>query len=270
MRISQGRISRQEYEAVMVAARKPIVTCPPGRIPAPPPQQLEPVIHASHSIKGWLAYYWQKLHLPPNELGRLAVTQDRQEYMCWTGKRLQAMVLGCYCYLPPPHMPGRSHRRSRKPSLTPPLPAFEEALHPPSPSTPTPQAGGRHLIFIEPDMQPQSIEVTVAHELIHLADRVNGTPRRHRHHGYDSIAADEAAITGYALEDLRRLLHEESMRRERARRARRPLRYLYECPNCGKQYPRSRRYSQAVSCSNCDKSYNPLYRLALRTSPGTS
>ena len=113
-------------------------------------------------------------------------------------------------------------------------------------------------------MQPQSIEVTVAHELIHLADRVNGTPRRHRHHGFDSIAADEAAITGYSLEDLRLLLHEESMRRERVRRQRRPIRYLYECPNCGKQYPRTRRYAQAVSCSKCDKTYNPRYRLALR------
>ena len=105
----------------------------------------------------------------------------------------------------------------------------------------------------------------MAHELKHQADRVNGTPRRHRHHGYDSIAADEAAITGYALEELRVVLHEESARRERLRRERRPIRYLYECPNCGKQYPRTRRYSQAVSCSSCDKSYNPLFKLSLRT-----
>ena len=113
-------------------------------------------------------------------------------------------------------------------------------------------------------MQPKSIEVTVAHELIHLADRVNGKPRRHHHHGYDSIASDEAAITGYDLVELRCLLHEESMRREHMRRARRPIRYLYECPNCGKQYPRARRYSQAVSCSTCDSRYNPQFRLLLR------
>ncbi len=125
--------------------------------------------------------------------------------------------------------------------------------------------GHRHFIFIEPEMQPQSIEVTVAHELIHLADRVNGTPRRHRHHGYDSIAADEAAVTGYSLEDLRRLLNEESQRREAQRRARRPIRYLYECPDCGKEYPRTRRYSQAVSCSCCDKHYNPHFRLRLKS-----
>lgn len=142
------------------------------------------------------------------------------------------------------------------------MPGFEEfhnaAARPLKPSH-------RHLIFIEPDMQPQSIEVTVAHELIHLADRVNGTPRRHRHHGYDSIAADEAAVTGYNLEELRHLLHEESARREHQRRARRPIRYLYQCPNCGREYPRARRYSHAVSCSHCDKSYNPRFRLQLKT-----
>jgi predicted SprT family Zn-dependent metalloprotease len=172
------------------------------------------------------------------------------------------MVLGCYCYLPGGYSPSKGvrapvHTRARKPAQALPLPIFEETLQLNLP-------GHRHLIFIEPDMQSQSIEVTVAHELIHLADRVNGTPRRHRHHGYDSIAADEAAITGYGLEELRRLLHEESMRREGMRRQRRPIRYLYECPNCGKQYPRTRRYAQAVSCSKCDKTYNPRYRLSLR------
>jgi predicted SprT family Zn-dependent metalloprotease len=113
-------------------------------------------------------------------------------------------------------------------------------------------------------MQSKSIEVTVAHELIHLTDRVNGTPRRHKHHGYDSIAVDEAAVTGYPVVELRQLLHEESMRRECLRRELRPIRYFYECPNCGKEYPRARRYSQSASCSSCDKSYNPEFRLMLR------
>ena len=202
----------------MVAARTSVA-------PMPPPRKADPIIHGSREIAHWLTHYWQKLQLPAHELSRLAITQDRSEYTRWTGKRLNTMVLGCYCYLPAPH---------------------------------------RHLIFVEPGMQPQSIEVTVAHELIHLADRVHGTPRRHRHHGYDSIAADEAAITGYPLEDLRRLLHEESLRREHIRRERRPIRYLYECPSCGKQYPRARRYSHSVSCSNCDKKYNPNYKLQLR------
>jgi hypothetical protein len=206
-------------------------------IPTPPLLQAEPVIHGKQAvIEHWLLYYWKKLQLAEHEFNLLAITQDRQEYMLWTGKRLNTMTLGCYCYLPAQPARKRSAEQSRH----------------------------RHLIFVEPDMQPKSIEVTVAHELIHLADRVNGTPRRHRHHGYDSIAADEAAITGYGLEELRTLLHEESAHREQARRERRPIRYLYECPNCGKTYPRTRRYSQAVSCSSCDKSYNPRFRLVFQ------
>ena len=224
---------------MMVAARTPVK-------PAPPAEVAELIIHGSPVIEHWLKHYWKKLKLPEAELSRVAITQDRQEYMQWTGKRLNVLVLGCYCYLPPQPL---ARTRSARQMLFP-----REDV----------QTSHRHLIFIEPDMQPKSIEVTVAHELIHLADRVRGTPRRHRHHGYDSIAADEAAVTGYDLEDLRRLLHEESAHREQLRRQRRPIRYLYECPNCGKQYPRARRYSQAVSCSSCDKTYNPLYRLALK------
>ncbi len=209
-------------------------------IPMPPPKQEEPIIHGDRStLQRWLMHYWEKLQLPTAELRLLAITQDRQEFKQWTGKRLNSMALGCYCYIKP-----LSASRQSK------VLSGEQAAH-------------RHVIFIEPDMQPQSIEVTVAHELIHLADRVNGTPRRHRHHGYDSIAADEAAITGYTLEDLRILLHAESATRERIRRERRPIRYLYECPNCGKKYPRTRRYSQAVSCSSCDTSYNPRFKLLL-------
>jgi hypothetical protein len=203
-------------------------------------------VHGSDRVEHWLDFYWRKLQLPQQELGHLAITQDRREFTRWTGKRLNVMALGCYCYLPTP-VPTRR-----------PLPGVLE-LKPAAPAH-------RHLIFIEPDMQPRAIEVTVAHELIHLADRVNGTPRRHRHHGYDSIAADEAAVTGYSLEELRRLLNEESQQREAQRRARRPIRYLYECPGCGKEYPRTRRYSQAVSCSCCDKRYNPYFRLRLKPS----
>ncbi len=211
-------------------------------MPKPPLIQNGPVIHGNEAIiTHWLTHYWQKLHLPTHELPLLAVTQNRQEYKNWTGKRLNVMALGCYCYVPAPSI---SMRRAPKA-------VYEE------------QRKHRHLIFIEPAMQSKSIEVTIAHELIHLADRVNGTPRRHRHHGYDSIAADEAAITGYALEDLRALLHEESIRREQVRRELHPIRYLYKCPNCGKKYPRVRQYSQPVSCSSCDKSYNPQFKLVL-------
>ena len=227
----------------MVAARKLARS-----VPTPPPRQAGAIVHGEESITDWLNYYWHKLRLPAHELSHLAITQDRREFSRWTGKRLNIMALGCYCYLPGPS----ASRRSLLAHL------------PVSTDLKTSVPGHRHLIFIEPDMQPRSIEVTVAHELIHLADRVNGTPRRHHHHGYDSIAADEAAVTGYSLEELRHLLNEESLRRESVRRARRPIRYFYECPQCGKEYPRTRRYSQAVSCSSCDKSYNPQFRLRLR------
>lgn len=222
----------------MVGVRKPARVAP-----APPPRQAGAVIHGSEAVAGWLDHYWRKLRLPERELSHLAITQERREFTRWTGKRLNILALGCYCYLPA--------RRSL-------------LVHSPTSELRAGGADHRHLIFIEPDMQPRSIEVTVAHELIHLADRVNGTPRRHRHHGYDSIAADEAAVTGYSLEELRCLLNDESQRRDAQRRVRRPIRYLYECPGCGKQYPRTRRYSQAVSCSSCDKRYNPLFRLRLR------
>jgi predicted SprT family Zn-dependent metalloprotease len=106
--------------------------------------------------------------------------------------------------------------------------------------------------------------VTVAHELIHLADRVRGQPRRHRCHGYDSISVDEAAVTGYPPEDLRALLREETTRREKAARAVRPIRYIYVCPRCGKEYQRVRRYPRAVSCGTCDHAFNPAYALVLK------
>src|SRR5579864_9673792 len=100
-------------EAVMVAARRP-------SMPAPPPRQVGPIIYGSPLIQHWLTHYWQKLQLPAQELNRWAITQDRQEYMRWTGKRLNIMVLGCYCYLPGPSASRTPHAlrisRTRKAS----------------------------------------------------------------------------------------------------------------------------------------------------------
>src|SRR5438128_11312508 len=109
----------------MVAARRAI-------LPAPPPRQAGPIINGSPLIQHWLTLYWQKLQLPAQELSRLAITQDRQEYMCWTGKRLNSMVLGCYCYLPASRTTS-THVRKPAPLQT--LPGFNgvrtQPLHAP-------------------------------------------------------------------------------------------------------------------------------------------
>ncbi|HEX3642467.1 MAG TPA: hypothetical protein VHV10_14340, partial [Ktedonobacteraceae bacterium] len=101
--------------------------------PMPPPKQEQPIIHGDRStLQHWLMHYWEKLQLPTAELRLLAITQDRQEFKQWTGKRLNSMALGCYCYIKPLSV-------SRQPKVL----SGEQAAH-------------RHVIFIEPDMQPQS------------------------------------------------------------------------------------------------------------------
>src|SRR5579872_1150004 len=79
-------------------------------VPAPPPRQAAAIIHGDPTVQRWLAHYWQKLRLPAHELSLLALTQDRQEFTRWTGKRLNSMALGCYCYLSAPPRKGAINR----------------------------------------------------------------------------------------------------------------------------------------------------------------
>ena len=259
------------------------------RAPNAPSLDELPLINASDEAAHWLNYYWRKLKLPASEAHRLAMTEDRQEFARWTGRRLNPLALGCYCFLPNAHPETVSLASSEAAAnLTAPalthdrlqlaLPGFEESStsSPPAhaaavlPAEVVEAADYRHLIFVEPDLLPLGIEVTVAHELIHLADRVQGKPRKHRCHGYDSISVDEAAITGRDPELLRGLLREETARREAALRQVRPYRYVYACPHCGKEYPRVRRYTRPVSCGRCDRQYNPAFLLHLKDTLPTS
>jgi len=260
------------------------------RPPNAPSLEELPLIHASSEAAHWLDHYWRKLTLPASEARRLAMTEDRQEFALWTGRRLNPLALGCYCYLPNAHPESVTLAASEAaatltaPNLTQSvsrervqlaLPGFEEpgALIPATEHTPATASEAtdyRHLIFIEPDLLPLGIEVTVAHELIHLSDRVQGNPRKHRCHGYDSISVDEAAITGRDPELLRGLLREETARREAALRQLRPYRYVYACPHCGKEYPRVRRYARPVSCGRCDRQYNPAFLLHLKETMASS
>jgi hypothetical protein len=256
------------------------------RVPDPPAPDRLPLINAGAEVAIWLEYYWDKLRLPASEALRLAVTDDRRDFHRWTGRRLNPLALGCYCYLPT----FRSSDGSSSATLTAPaansnrrqltLPGFSETLSTGMDDS-TEYAtqslegnqldpGYRHLIFVDPELLPLGIEVTVAHELIHLSDRVQGNPRKHRCHGYDSISVDEAAITGHDPEVLRALLGEETARREAILRNARPYRYIYACPQCGKEYPRVRRYSRPVSCGHCDRAYNAAFLLKLREAPPES
>jgi hypothetical protein len=259
-----------------------------SRPPAAPALDQLPLVHASEEVARWLDHYWVKLGLPGEALKRLAVTDDRQEFARWTGRRLNPMALGCYCYLPrasadadsadldepPEFLNAQSVAVATAPHLQPALPGFvdeeddvgaEAVAGDTGPYGCAPLTNDhRHLIFIEPDLLPISAEVTVAHELIHLSDRIHGNPRKHRCHGYDSISVDEAAITGRDPEFLRAQLRDETTRRELALRRIRPYRYIYVCPACKREYPRVRRYARPVSCGRCDKHYNLAFVLQLR------
>jgi hypothetical protein len=243
--------------------------CGVRRVPAPPPLSLLPVVHGTAEISAWIDYYWAKLGIPNEERRWLAVTQDRQEFAHWTGRRLNSLTLGCYCYLPQPLDEQHSSlvpqaAQAATSARSGPRASGSHHVHTQPAQNPVLAPSHRHLIFIEPDLLPLGLEVTVAHELIHLNDRIRGTPRRHRCHGYDAIAIDEAALTGYPVETLRALLHEETSRREAALRRARPIRYVYVCPSCGKEYHRARRYSREVSCGACDRAFNPAHLLVLK------
>lgn len=253
--------------------------------PHPPSLEILPLVHASSQVEHWLGHYWEKLKIPTSQLRFLAITMDRQEFAEWTGRRLQSMALGCYCYLPLGNIAGlvtdhsaspdivdvatEERMASRTPSLQPTLPGFDTFTnHSPHEAYAHASDGDfRHLIFIEPGMLERGIEVTVAHELIHLSDRVRGRPRKHQCHGNDSISFDEAAITGRDAETLRRELAEETRRREESLRRIRPYKYFYYCPQCNRSYPRVRRYARPVSCGHCFRQYNPDFVLRLRLSP---
>lgn len=252
--------------------------------PQPPSLDQLPLINASAQAAQWLDHYWRKLGLPPVQASHLAVTDDRREFARWTGRRLNTMALGCYCFLPLAPDDDAQPELSLAANLTgpasppvraqPTLPGFADDDVAPFADPPAAALAGdetlptgdfRHLIFVEPELLPEGIEVTIAHELIHLADRVSGHPRKHHCHGHDAISVDEAAITGRDPEWLRELLAEESRRREVALRTTRPYKYVYYCPNCGKEYPRVRKYSRAVSCGHCDQRFNAAFLLQLRS-----
>ena len=117
-------------------------------------------------------------------------------------------------------------------------------------------AAGNHLVLIHlariDRTQSRAVEVVVAEELLHMRDRLDGDLRRHAKHGHDRIATRVAALTGASLEEIRGCL---------LPRERRPLRYIYGCPACGRRV--ARRLRGTWSCGRCARGYDPRFRLVL-------
>ena len=121
---------------------------------------------------------------------------------------------------------------------------------------------GEHLMLINlpriDQSRPRSLEIVVAEELVHMRDRLDGDLRRHAKHGHDRIAHRVSALTGATLEEIRASILPT---------ARRPARYLYECPKCGVEVPRQRK--GAWSCGRCAPRFDPRFILRLQPAYGT-
>ena len=115
---------------------------------------------------------------------------------------------------------------------------------------------GAHAILINLERidqdQPRSVELVVAEELIHMRDQLDGDTRRHSHHGYDRIAHRVAALTGVTLDEIRTTLKPV---------ARRPLKYLYQCPGCGLTVGRRRKGTW--SCARCSPRFDRRYQMRI-------
>ena len=100
--------------------------------------------------------------------------------------------------------------------------------------------------------RPKALEIVVAEELVHMRDRLDGDRRRHAKHGYDRIADRVSALTGATPEEVRSCLLPVR---------RRPVRYLYACPACGRRV--ARRVRGTWSCGACSPVFDRRYVLRL-------
>lgn len=112
----------------------------------------------------------------------------------------------------------------------------------------------KHLILINLrriDLdRPKSLEIVVAEELLHMRHRLDGDRRRHARHGYDRIAAQVSELTGASMEEVRSCVKPTK---------RRTPKYIYACPNCKAEVPRSR--TGVWSCGRCSPRFDRRYQL---------
>ncbi len=118
------------------------------------------------------------------------------------------------------------------------------------------QKRNRHAVLINlpriDASQERALEIVVCEELLHMRDWIDGDRRRHAKHGHDRIAWRVAALTGASIEEVRSPLLPSQ---------RRPFRYLYGCPGCGRTVRRRRK--GRWSCGACSPRFDPRFELRI-------
>ncbi|TXG78688.1 MAG: hypothetical protein E6R14_12300 [Thermomicrobiales bacterium] len=165
-------------------------------------------------IAAFVATYTARLALPTEHLW---ITSNRSTYNEWVGRRVGGSIGGAYVY-----HPGR----------------------------------GKHLILINLKRidlsQPNSLEIVVCEELLHMRHRIDGDRRRHAKHGYDRIAVQVSELTGATMDEVRSCVKPVK---------RRTPKYIYACPKCNMEVPRSR--VGVWSCGRCSPRFDRRFQLRI-------
>jgi predicted SprT family Zn-dependent metalloprotease len=107
----------------------------------------------------------------------------------------------------------------------------------------------RNLVSLNPRLREHDaaeIDRTLRHELAHLLAQARAGRRRVPPHGAEWRKA--CRDLGIADESRTHALPFPIQRRAR--------RFLYQCPRCGKEFPRVRKIKRAVACLECCRKFN--------------
>jgi SprT protein len=121
----------------------------------------------------------------------------------------------------------------------------------------------RKLISLNPRLRahPAEIDRTLRHELAHFLAQFRAGRRRILPHGQEW----RAACVDLGIGDEKRCHDLPFAITERIRR------FLYQCPNCQRDFPRAHRIRRAIACLACCRAhsggeFDPRFRLKLATS----
>lgn len=85
-----------------------------------------------------------------------------------------------------------------------------------------------------------------------MRHRIDGDRRRHAKHGYDRIAVQVSELTGASMDEVRSCVKPVK---------RRAPKYIYGCPKCKMEVPRSR--VGVWSCGRCSPTFDRRYQLRI-------